>query len=107
MHTTPAASYSLSRKRLRLTSYPPAICIDSTNHCEKSSPRFDEVSGGIQLISSISSNSAVQTISTDVPKAQPAATTTKPTEDTVHLSPQAVAAAAGGSKDVDHDGDSQ
>jgi len=58
------------------------------------------------MINSVSSNSPVQAIApTTTQKAQPTAPAAKPAEDTVHLSPQAQAAAKG-SGDVDHDGDS-
>ncbi len=58
------------------------------------------------MINSISSNTPVQAITSTTQRTQPAAQTTKPAEDSVHLSPQATAAAAAASKDVDHDGDS-
>jgi len=58
------------------------------------------------MINSISSNAPVQTIApTNTQKAPAAAPASKPAEDTVHLSQQAQAAAKG-SGDVDHDGDS-
>jgi len=55
------------------------------------------------MISSISSSAQVQPVSTATPKQPTAAPAAKPVEDTVHLSPQALAAA----KDADHDGDSK
>jgi hypothetical protein len=55
------------------------------------------------MISSIPSNTQVQPVSTAAPKQQTPAPAAKPAEDTVHLSPQAIAAAKG----ADHDGDSR
>lgn len=57
------------------------------------------------MISSISSNAPVEAIAANTPKTQSTPTAAKPAEDSVHLSPQAQAAAKG-SGDVDHDGDS-
>jgi hypothetical protein len=57
------------------------------------------------MINSVSSNSQVAAVTANAFKAAaPAAAA--PKEDSVHLSPQAAAAAAA-SKDVDHDGDSK
>jgi hypothetical protein len=57
------------------------------------------------MISSISPSAPVEAIAANTPKTQSAPPAAKPAEDTVHLSPQAQAAAKG-SGDVDHDGDS-
>ena len=56
------------------------------------------------MINAISANTAVQAIATNTPKAQTPTPAAKPAEDSVHLSPQALAAAKGGA-DPDHDGD--
>jgi hypothetical protein len=56
------------------------------------------------MINSISSNSHVAAVTANAPKAAATPATVAPKEDSVHLSPQATAAA---SKDVDHDGDSK
>jgi hypothetical protein len=60
------------------------------------------------MISPVSSTSVVSTHAIQYQSQQPRSSgdaTPAPTQDTVHLSPQAVAAAKGG--DVDHDGDSR
>jgi len=57
------------------------------------------------MISSVSSASPVQAIAPANTQKAPVAPAAKPAEDTVHLSPQALAAAKG-SGDADHDGDS-
>jgi hypothetical protein len=56
------------------------------------------------MISSISSNSQVDAVTANATKAAATPAAVAPKEDSVHLSPQAAAAA---SKDVDHDGDSK
>ncbi len=58
------------------------------------------------MINPISSNSHIDATTVNHPKAPVAASPAAPKEDSVHLSPQAAAAAAA-AKDVDHDGDSR
>ena len=58
------------------------------------------------MINSISSNSQVDAVTANATKAAATPAAVAPKEDSVHLSPQAAAAAAA-SKDVDHDGDSK
>jgi hypothetical protein len=57
----------------------------------------------MQMIDPISSNTQVQAITANTQRAQTTTPPAKPAEDTVHLSPQATAAAAASK---DHNGDS-
>jgi hypothetical protein len=57
------------------------------------------------MINAVSATPPVQAIATTNAAKTQSTPAAKPAEDTVHLSPQALAAAKG-SGDVDHDGDS-